>query len=84
MGGRLAATSDGPAGLFMYDGPQGARVTVFVLPLNAEASMPIQQVDFEQVDGFAWIEKGIGYTVVGKLPPSELRRVAELVRQQLG
>ncbi len=84
MGGRLAATSDGPAGLFMYDSPQGARLTVFVLPLNAEASMPIQQVDFEQVDGFAWIEKGIGYTVVGKLPPSELRRVAELVRQQLG
>ena len=50
---------------------------------NAAASMPIQQVDFEQVDGFAWIEKGIGYTVVGKLPPPELHRIAELVRQQL-
>jgi anti-sigma factor RsiW len=84
MGGRLAATSDGPAGLFMYDDPHGVRLTVFVLPLNAAASMPIQQVDFEQVDGFAWIEKGVGYTVVGKLPPPELRRIAELVRQQLG
>ncbi len=84
MGGRLAATSDGPAGLFMYDGPQGVRVTVFVLPLNAAASMPIQQVDFEQVDGFAWIDKGVGYTVVGKLPPPELHRIAELVRLQLG
>jgi anti-sigma factor RsiW len=81
MGGRLAATSDGPAGLFMYDGPQGVRLTVFVLPLNAEASMPIQQVDFEQVEGFAWIEKGVGYTVVAKLPPPELRHIAELVRQ---
>ena len=38
MGGRLAATPDGPAGLFMYDGPQGVRLTVFVLPLNAAAS----------------------------------------------
>ena len=84
MGGRLAATPDGPAGLFMYDDPQGVRVTVFVLPLNAAASMPIQHVDFAHVDGCAWIEKSVGYTVVGNLPPAELRRIAELVRQQLG
>jgi anti-sigma factor RsiW len=32
----------------------------------------------------AWIEEGVGYTVVGELPPPELRRIAELVRQQLG
>jgi anti-sigma factor RsiW len=84
MGGRLAATPDGPAGLFMYDDPQGVRLTVFVLPLNAAASMPIQHVDFAHVDGCAWIDKSIGYTVVGKLPPPELRRIAELVRQKLG
>ena len=84
MGGRLAATPDGPAGLFMYDDPQGVRLTVFVLPLNAAASMPIQHVDFAHVDGCAWIDKSVGYTVVGKLPPAELRRIAELVRRQLG
>jgi anti-sigma factor RsiW len=84
MGGRLAATPDGPAGLFMYDDPQGVRVTVFVLPLNAAASMPIQHVDFAHVDGCAWIDKSVGYTVVGNLPPAELRRIAELVRLQLG
>ena len=83
MGGRLAATPDGPAGLFMYDDPQGVRLTVFVLPLNAAASMPIQHVDFAHVDGCAWIDKSVGYTVVGKLPPAELRRIAELVRLQL-
>jgi anti-sigma factor RsiW len=84
IGGRLAATPDGPAGLFMYDDPQGVRLTVFVLPLNAAASMPIQHVDFAHVDGCAWIDNGVGYTVVGKLPPPELRRIAELVRRQLG
>jgi anti-sigma factor RsiW len=83
MGGRLAATPDGPAGLFMYDGPQSVRLTVFVLPLKTAGEMPIQHVDFAHVDGCAWIDKGIGYTVVGKLPPSELRRIAEQVRQQL-
>jgi anti-sigma factor RsiW len=84
MGGRLAATPDGPAGLFMYDDPQGVRLTVFVLPLNAAATMPIQHVDFAHVDGCAWIDKSVGYTVVGSLPPPELRRIAELVRRQLG
>ena len=84
IGGRLAATPDGPAGLFMYDDPQGVRLTVFVLPLNAAASMPIQHVDFAHVDGCAWIDNSVGYTVVGKLPPPELRRIAELVRRQLG
>ena len=83
MGGRLAATPDGPAGLFMYDDPKGVRITVFVLPLSAAASMPIQQVGTSQVDGFAWIDKGVGYTVVGKLPPEDLRHIAEMVRQQL-
>jgi anti-sigma factor RsiW len=55
-----------------------------VLPLSEAASMPIQHVDFAHVDGCAWIDKSIGYTVVGKLPPPELRRIAELVRKQLG
>lgn len=84
MGGRLAATSDGPAGLFMYDDAQGVRLTVFVLPMGAADSAPIQHVDFAHVDGCAWIDKGVGYTVVGKLPPAELRRLAEQVRQQFG
>ncbi len=84
MGGRLAATPDGPAGLFMYDDPQGVRLTVFVLPLNSARSVPIQHVDFAHVDGCAWIDRGVGYTVVGRLPPAELRRIAGLVRLQLG
>ena len=84
IGGRLAATPDGPAGLFMYDGPQSVRLTVFVLPLHAAASLPIQHIDFAHVDGCAWIDKGVGYTVVGKLPPTELRRLAEIVRGQYG
>lgn len=82
IGGRLAATPDGPAGLFMYDNPVGVRLTVFVLPLRSAASAPIQHVDFAHVDGCAWIDKSIGYTVVGDLPPAELRRLAEVVRQQ--
>ena len=82
MGGRLAATPDGPAGLFMYAGPDGVRLTVFVLPLHAAPEAPIQHIDFAHVDGCAWIDKSVGYTVVGKLPLPELRQLAEVVRRQ--
>jgi anti-sigma factor RsiW len=82
MGGRLAATPDGPAGLFMYDGPQGVRLTVFVLPLHSAPTLPIQHIDYAHINGCAWIDKGVGYTVVGKLPLPELRRLAEVVKRQ--
>ena len=84
MGGRLAATPDGPAGLFMYDDKQGVRLTVFVLPLSGAGSAPMQHVESGKVDGIAWIDKNIGYTVVGRLPQAELRHVADVVHQQLG
>lgn len=83
IGGRLAATPDGPAGLFMYDDKQGVRLTVFVLPLSGAENSPMQHVESAKVEGVAWIDKGIGYTVVGKLPQVELQRLAEQVRQQL-
>lgn len=84
MGGRLAATPDGPAGLFMYDGPGGVRLTVFVLPLHQSKSRPMQHVDIDNVDGWAWIDKGMGYTVLGELSSDELRRVADAVQKQYG
>ena len=84
IGGRLVATPDGPAGLFMYDGPEAVRMTVFVLPLKDASDMPIQHVGSPKVDSWSWIDKGVFYTVVAKLPSPELRRIAELVRQQFG
>ena len=84
IGGRLAATQDGPAGLFMYDGPEGARITVFVLPVGAAAAEPMRKVQIAGLESCAWIDKGIGYTVVGKLPYPTLWHLAEQVRSQLG
>ena len=80
MGGRLAATPEGPAGMFMYQDDKGARLTVFVRPVSATANTPIERVGTASIDGCAWIDKGIGYTVVAKVPNLELRHLAEQVR----
>ncbi len=76
MGGRLAATEFGPAGMFMYQNDQGLRLTVFVRPVGDAPSKPQQIVGVGSMEGCAWIEKGIGYTVVATLPAAELKRVA--------
>jgi anti-sigma factor RsiW len=82
MGGRLAATPQGPAGQFMYQNADGKRLTVFVLPMRDASDTPTRMVDVGAMDGCAWIDKGVGYTVVAPLPPAELHRLAEDVRRQ--
>ena len=83
MGGRLAATPQGPAGLFMYQDAQGLRLTVFVLPMRGASHADMRDVDVSGMMGRAWIDKGIGYTVVAPVPAQELRQLADRVRQQL-
>jgi anti-sigma factor RsiW len=83
MGGRLAATPQGPAGQFMYQNAEGARLTVFVLPMRDAPDTPARRVDVGATDGCAWIDKGVGYTVVAPVSPEELHRLAEDVQRQL-
>lgn len=81
LGGRLAATHEGPAGLFMYQNQAGARLTVFVRPVAGPQNMPIRQVDAGGLTGCAWAEDGVGYTVIAAVSAAELREVAERVRR---
>jgi anti-sigma factor RsiW len=83
MGGRLAATPQGPAGQFMYQNAAGARLTVFVLPMRDAPDTPTRTVDVGAMDGCAWIDKGVGYTVVAPVPLEELHHLATEVRRQL-
>ncbi len=83
MGGRLAATPQGPAGQFMYQNADGARLTVFVLPMRDAPDTPARMVDVGPTDGCAWIDKGVGYTVVAPVSPEVLHSLAEDVRRQL-
>lgn len=83
MGGRLAATPQGPAGLFMYQNAEGKRLTVFVLPMRDAPDSSMRTVDVGKMDGCAWIDKGVGYTVVAPVSPQELHALADHVRQAL-
>lgn len=84
IGGRLAATPEGPAGMFMYQNAAGIRLTVFVRPDANARNTPLAPVDGKPMGGAAWIDKGVGYSVVAPVPADELRRIAEQVKRVLG
>jgi anti-sigma factor RsiW len=83
MGGRLVATSHGPAAMFMYDDDHGSRLVVLTRPMNsADQNAPMTPQSQGEVGGFAWAEDGLGYSLVGHAAPESLRPIADEVRKQ--
>ncbi|MBV9755667.1 MAG: anti-sigma factor [Alphaproteobacteria bacterium] len=83
MGGRLVATMHGAAALFLYDNDRGARLSIFVRPMRDSEATPILVLDIGDVDGCAWVDRGIGYTLIADEPYRELQRMSEYVRKQI-
>ncbi|WP_063689002.1 anti-sigma factor family protein [Bradyrhizobium stylosanthis] len=85
MGGRLIATSHGPAAMFMYDDDHGNRLVVLTRPMsNPDQATPMLPQSTGDVAGFAWADRGMGYTLVGQLPADTLKPIANEIRKQAG
>ncbi len=83
LGGRLLATErGGAAALFMYDNPQGQRLSIVMRPMAPDLATPKPQLMGGAVNGSAWIAGGLGYAVVAAAPQDEITEVSKLVRQQ--
>jgi anti-sigma factor RsiW len=83
MGGRLVATSHGPAAMFMYDDDRGSRIVVLTRPMSsADHDAPMTPRSQGGVEGFAWADDGVGYSLVGQAAPESLRPIANEVRRQ--
>ncbi|MBR1131744.1 anti-sigma factor family protein [Bradyrhizobium iriomotense] len=83
MGGRVVATSHGPAAMFMYDDDHGDRLVVLTRPMSGRnQDTPMMPQSTGDVAGFAWADGGLGYTLVGQLPTDTLRPIANEIRKQ--
>jgi anti-sigma factor RsiW len=84
MGGRLVATSHGPAGMFMYDDDHGSRIVVLTRAMSSvDQNAPMTPQSQGDVGGFAWADDGLGYSLMGRAVPESLRSIANEVRRQL-
>jgi len=85
MGGRLVATSHGPAALFMYDDRHGARVVMLVRPMQRkDQNAPMKQYRDQRMASIAWADGGIGYSLTGAASANVLHPLADQARRQLG
>lgn len=84
MGGRLSASPHGAAALFVYQDAAGRRLIVYARPMQGgRATTPIRAIDAGKLDGCAWIEQGIGYSLVAAGTYPQLLELSRHVRQQL-
>ncbi|HWT97779.1 MAG TPA: hypothetical protein VN229_09180 [Terriglobales bacterium] len=85
MGGRLIATDHGPAALFMYDDDKGTRLSLLIRPMaNADMQAPLSAVKAHGVDGYAWAQHGIGFSLVGAADSDRLQQLASEAQRQSG
>ncbi|SDH95534.1 MULTISPECIES: anti-sigma factor family protein [Bradyrhizobium] len=82
MGGRLIATSHGPAAMFMYDDDHGDRLVMLTRPMQSDQSAPMASHSQDDVAGFAWADGGMGYSLVGQVAAESLKPIANEVRRQ--
>lgn len=83
MGGRLVATAHGPAVLYMYDDDHGTRLVMLARPMVTEQNAAMSPLAQGAVNGFAWADHGIGYSLVGPSPAEALHPIADEARHQI-
>jgi anti-sigma factor RsiW len=85
IGGRLLATEQGnPAALFMYEDANGHRMSLVMRPMAADLRVPVAQWDRNDVNACSWIDKGLGYALLGPIPNAELDRMARQISGKQG
>jgi anti-sigma factor RsiW len=83
MGGRVVATTHGPAAMFMYDDDHGTRLVMLARRMIVDQNMPMAPLSNGDVNGYTWADKGLGYSLVGPTLPERLHPLADKVREQL-
>ena len=88
MGGRLLPGDDGARAQFMFERPDGVRVTLYLGAVKADSAVANPAASafaFRSQGGtasFYWVEDGFGYALTGPLPRNELLKLSELAYAQ--
>ena len=83
MGGRIVPTNHGPAAMFMYDDDKGTRLVMLARPMADGRDLPMSPFSSGDVNGYAWNDNGLGYSLVGPVEAARLHPTADEARRQL-
>jgi len=80
VGGRLLPSTNRMAAQFMYEDGEGQRLTVYVRRIGRQDGF--SGLQYREEDGlhvFYWLDRAMGYAVIGEQPASRLIAVANAV-----
>lgn len=83
MGGRVLPTDHGPAAMLMYDDDKGTRLVMLARPMATAGNAPMSPYSQDGVQGYAWADDGLGYSLVGPIEATKLHPIADDARRQL-
>ncbi len=85
LSGQLVATDQGPGGMYLYDGPRGVRITLFMRPMEKrDMSAPMRPTHGADTEGYVWAQNGLGFSLVTSEPMEMLHGLANQVRSDMG
>jgi anti-sigma factor RsiW len=82
LGGRLLPGVSGPAALFMYEGPNGDRFTIYCSRLDSSRTA-FRYDDNDNFGAVHWIEGRYGWVISGPKDKDKLKAVASAAYDQL-
>lgn len=82
LGGRLVATPNGPAGMFLYQAEGGARVAMLVRPMEIDKTASMRRRVEGATEGYAWADSGLGYSLVAAQGAEGLAHLSREARRQ--
>ena len=84
MGGRMLATQDGPACMFLYDNAQRQRITLFVRPMHKrDMNAAMRPMHVKDATGFAWARNGLGFGLFTGAPLPVLHELSNRARSEM-
>lgn len=81
MGGRVLTAMYGPAAMLLYRDADDNRITVYLQPMRVGRPEPMRPIQGQAVDGYAWIERQVGYSVMSDRKLTRLHTIANQVRE---
>ncbi|WP_339930694.1 anti-sigma factor [uncultured Brevundimonas sp.] len=82
LGGRLVTTPNGPAAMFIYEGPAADRLAVMARPMTIDKNRAMSERAFGALQGVTWSRDGLGFSVVAPRASGRLAPVAAEVQRQ--
>ncbi|HWA79332.1 MAG TPA: anti-sigma factor [Acetobacteraceae bacterium] len=82
---QLVATMQGPACMYLFDGPQGLRITLFMRPMERrDMNAPMRPMHGKDTVGYVWARDGLGFGLVASEPLGTLHTLANQIRSEMG